>query len=241
VIVFEQKKKTKKKLNKKMQQQETWKITFEERSKHNAAFQSLKPDSASGLLSGVQARKFFLKSELATQVLDNIWHLADLNKDGQLDQREFSIACYLIRRVVFSPQGSACLPSTIPHSLTLEPAQPAAPAGMLPYLIQNMNSTFNSVIITSPSMLVSTAPLDNNNLAISPISTGITPKSIQTRTKYTQVYQSQEPTRAKSLHLVLKVYIWNGPKRASSKMAFSRLRQKRQTLTGRVSSRHAFV
>lgn len=54
-------------------------------------------------------------------VLGQIWNLADLNKDGKLDVKEFSIACFLIKRALTSPQGPACIPPTLPHSLLVDP------------------------------------------------------------------------------------------------------------------------
>ncbi|XP_067840599.1 intersectin-2-like isoform X2 [Heptranchias perlo] len=72
-----------------------WAITSEERVKHDQQFLSLKP--LGGLLSGDQARNFFLQSGLPKLVLAEIWTLADLNKDGKMDQQEFSIAMKLIK------------------------------------------------------------------------------------------------------------------------------------------------
>ncbi len=96
-----------------------WKITIEERTKHDASFNSL--GAVNGLLTGEKAREFFLKSNLATPILGQIWGLADLNKDGKLDKKEFSIACCLIKRVLTS--GATVLPSSLPSSLLIEPAQ----------------------------------------------------------------------------------------------------------------------
>jgi hypothetical protein len=70
--------------------------------------------------------------------------------------------------------------------------------------------------------------------------------NIQTRAH--KIHSSLPKSRANSdrLHHMLSgqkssPHIWFGPKRAISNMAFSRLRQRRQTLAGRVSSRHSFV
>lgn len=60
-------------------------------------------------------------------VLGQIWNLADLNKDGKLDVKEFSIACFLIKRALTSPQGPACIPPTLPHSLLVDPTIAATP------------------------------------------------------------------------------------------------------------------
>ncbi|XP_077173072.1 intersectin-2 isoform X2 [Paroedura picta] len=72
-----------------------WAITSEERSKHNKQFDNLKP--IGGYVTGDQARSFFLQSGLSPQILAEIWALSDLNKDGKMDQQEFSIAMKLIK------------------------------------------------------------------------------------------------------------------------------------------------
>ncbi|XP_077147626.1 intersectin-2 isoform X3 [Ranitomeya variabilis] len=72
-----------------------WAITTEERAKHDQQFASLKPTG--GLITGEQARTFFLQSGLPPAVLAEIWSLSDLNKDGRMDQLEFSIAMKLIK------------------------------------------------------------------------------------------------------------------------------------------------
>ena len=75
-----------------------WKISYEERAKHDVSFMQLNP--MNGFVTGDQAKGFFLKSGLATNVLGQIWNLSDLNKDGKLDKKEFSIACFLIKKVL---------------------------------------------------------------------------------------------------------------------------------------------
>nr|XP_056712131.1 intersectin-2 [Euleptes europaea] len=72
-----------------------WAITSEERTKHDKQFDNLKP--VGGYITGDQARTFFLQSGLPPQVLAEIWALSDLNKDGKMDQQEFSIAMKLIK------------------------------------------------------------------------------------------------------------------------------------------------
>ncbi|KAG8541409.1 hypothetical protein GDO81_029136 [Engystomops pustulosus] len=48
-----------------------WAITTEERAKHDQQFSSLKP--IGGLITGEQARTFFLQSGLPPAVLAEIW------------------------------------------------------------------------------------------------------------------------------------------------------------------------
>ncbi|KAK6490049.1 intersectin-2 isoform X1 [Huso huso] len=92
-----------------------WAITPEERSKHDKQFNSLLP--VMGFVTGDQARRFFLQSGLPAAVLAEIWALADMNKDGKMDQQEFSIAMKLIKLKL---QGQL-LPSTLPSVMKQQP------------------------------------------------------------------------------------------------------------------------
>ena len=67
------------------------------------------------LLLGEQAKAFFLKSNLPMPVLGQIWSLADLDKDGKLDKKEFSIACFLIKKSLTN--GATIIPPSLPSSL----------------------------------------------------------------------------------------------------------------------------
>ncbi|KAE8605248.1 hypothetical protein XENTR_v10015042 [Xenopus tropicalis] len=92
-----------------------WAITTEERAKHDKQFASLKP--INGLISGDQARSFFIQSGLPSSVLAEIWALSDLNKDGKMDQLEFSIAMKLIKLKL---QGQS-LPLVLPPVMKQPP------------------------------------------------------------------------------------------------------------------------
>ena len=46
-------------------------------------------------------------------------NLADLTKDGKLDKKEFSIACFLIKKVLLG----VSLPISLPPSILIEPQQ----------------------------------------------------------------------------------------------------------------------
>uniref|UniRef100_A0A670IC33 Intersectin 2 n=1 Tax=Podarcis muralis TaxID=64176 RepID=A0A670IC33_PODMU len=93
-----------------------WAITSEERMKYDKQFDSLKP--VGGYVTGDQARTFFLQSGLPSPVLAEIWALSDLNKDGKMDQQEFSIAMKLIKLKL---QGQP-LPVVLPPTMKQPPA-----------------------------------------------------------------------------------------------------------------------
>ncbi|XP_070588491.1 intersectin-2 isoform X2 [Erythrolamprus reginae] len=93
-----------------------WAITSEERKKYDKQFDSLNP--VGGYITGDQARMFFLQSGLSSPVLAEIWALSDLNKDGKMDQLEFSIAMKLIKLKL---QGQS-LPMVLPPIMKQTPA-----------------------------------------------------------------------------------------------------------------------
>lgn len=105
--------------------QAAWKITGEDRAKHDSQFFQLKP--VNGFITGEQARGFFLQSGLPTAVLGQIWQLADMNNDGKMDKKEFSIAMHLIKKKL---QGYE-LPKTLPLSLKADPSPAMGSFGTL--------------------------------------------------------------------------------------------------------------
>ncbi|CAH8670863.1 unnamed protein product [Schistosoma haematobium] len=101
-----------------MSEWDRWVITTDDRVKHDAQFQFLKP--VGGYITGDQARVFFMKSGLSVMVLGQIWALADMDMDGKMDKKEFSIAMFLIKKTL---EGLP-LPPTLPPGLKKDP-QPA--------------------------------------------------------------------------------------------------------------------
>ncbi|XP_068953446.1 intersectin-2 isoform X3 [Petaurus breviceps papuanus] len=96
-----------------------WAITSEERTKHDKQFDSLRP--AGGHITGDQARGFFLQSGLPAPVLAEIWALSDLNKDGKMDQQEFSIAMKLIKLTLQGQRLPPCLPPVMKQPPAFSP------------------------------------------------------------------------------------------------------------------------
>ena len=82
------------------------------------AFEQLDGDG-DGFISGAEARPVLLQSGLSTADLRLIWDLADVGKDGRLDQHEFVLAMLLIQR---RQQGQS-LPTALPAVLCSPPSQ----------------------------------------------------------------------------------------------------------------------
>ena len=84
--------------------------------------------------------------------------MADLNHDGKLDNKEFSIACFLIKKVLTSAQGAAVLPKALPSSLLIDPTPPVAVAThQLPVAtvspVPLFQATFPSTLPAPPTTL----------------------------------------------------------------------------------------
>ncbi|KAE9552733.1 hypothetical protein FO519_004050 [Halicephalobus sp. NKZ332] len=88
-----------------------WAISNVEFSQAESQFFSLYPEN--GYLSGQQVRGFFIKSGLDPKTLGQIWALADVNRDGQMDKYEFAVAVALIRRCL----SGIPIPATLPPSM----------------------------------------------------------------------------------------------------------------------------
>ncbi|KAL8778348.1 MAG: hypothetical protein Q9213_007458 [Squamulea squamosa] len=88
-----------------------------------------------GFITGDQAVSFFSNSRLPEEALAQIWDLADINSEGQLNKEEFAVAMYLIRQQRSKTTGRDVLPQTLPSNLVPPsmrrqpppPAQPTAP------------------------------------------------------------------------------------------------------------------
>ncbi|XP_075779517.1 intersectin-2 isoform X2 [Pelodiscus sinensis] len=159
-----------------------WAITSEERAKHDKQFDSLKP--IGGYITGDQARTFFLQSGLPSSVLAEIWALADLNKDGKMDQQEFSIAMKLIKLKlqglqlpmvlppimkqppVFSPLISARFGMGSMPNLSIPPSVPTI-APLAPMSSLTSVTSIPPLVISAPLIpSVSTSSLPNGTSSL---------------------------------------------------------------------------
>ena len=86
-------------------------LTSNEKAKYVSVFESSKRNSE-GYLEGKEAVALFQKSGLARSTLHEIWAMADVDQDGQLNQEEFIIAMHLI--VCMSKRGMQNLPEKVP-------------------------------------------------------------------------------------------------------------------------------
>lgn len=114
---------------------EQWAVTPQDKATFDQIFSTV--DTANrGYITGDQAVSFFSNSRLPEEALAQIWDLADINSEGQLNRDEFAVAMYLIRQQRSKTTGRDVLPQTLPPSLVPPsmrrqqppPTQPTAPA-----------------------------------------------------------------------------------------------------------------
>uniref|UniRef100_A0A1I7X785 Intersectin-1 n=1 Tax=Heterorhabditis bacteriophora TaxID=37862 RepID=A0A1I7X785_HETBA len=96
--------------------QNPWEVSLAEHQANGNQFAALGPQN--GRIDGNSARTVLMKSNLPPQILAQIWTLADIDCDGMLDLREFSIAMRLTRNCL----AGLALPTTLPPSLLTVPA-----------------------------------------------------------------------------------------------------------------------
>lgn len=70
-------------------------VVGRDKPSYDEIFYTLSP--INGKVSGAAAKKEMVKSKLPNTVLGKIWKLADVDKDGYLDDEEFALANHLIK------------------------------------------------------------------------------------------------------------------------------------------------
>ncbi|OQR76058.1 intersectin-2-like [Tropilaelaps mercedesae] len=94
-----------------------WTIPPEMRAKYDAQFEIIQQG---GAVTGDVAKALFLKSGLPAEVLAKIWALADMDADGRIDKKEFSIALWLIAMKLKGIE----VPERLPVSMLAPPPRP---------------------------------------------------------------------------------------------------------------------
>uniref|UniRef100_A0A3Q0RIA5 Epidermal growth factor receptor pathway substrate 15 like 1 n=1 Tax=Amphilophus citrinellus TaxID=61819 RepID=A0A3Q0RIA5_AMPCI len=83
----------------------------DEKGKFEGIFESLSP--VNGVLSGDKVKPVLINSKLPLDVLGKIWDLSDVDKDGNLDKEEFTVAMHLVYRAMEKEP----IPTSLPASL----------------------------------------------------------------------------------------------------------------------------
>ncbi|KAJ8314820.1 hypothetical protein KUTeg_006970 [Tegillarca granosa] len=148
-----------------------WRISGEDRVKHDSQFFQLKP--VNGFVTGEQARGFFMQSGLPTAVLGQIWTLADMNSDGKMDKKEFSIAMHLIKKKL---QGYE-LPKVLPAGLKADPSPVMGSFGTMPTPNMPMSVGVGSGMSMGMPMIGTMAPTSmvGSSMTMPIMANGVTP------------------------------------------------------------------
>ncbi|XP_041720671.1 EH domain-containing protein 3 isoform X1 [Coregonus clupeaformis] len=97
-------------------------VVARDKPMYDEIFYTLSP--VNGKVTGANAKKEMLKSKLPNTVLGKIWKLADIDKDGMLDDEEFALANHLIKVKLEGHELPADLPGhLIPPSKRKIPAE----------------------------------------------------------------------------------------------------------------------
>uniref|UniRef100_H2UI83 EH-domain containing 3 n=3 Tax=Takifugu TaxID=31032 RepID=H2UI83_TAKRU len=86
-------------------------VVARDKPAYDEIFYTLSP--VNGKVTGANAKKEMVKSKLPNTVLGKIWKLADIDKDGMLDDEEFALANHLIKVKLEGHE----LPSELPEHL----------------------------------------------------------------------------------------------------------------------------
>ncbi|XP_062545654.1 intersectin-1 isoform X3 [Armigeres subalbatus] len=138
-------------------------ITSRERAKYGEQFKSLQP--VNGIVTGAQAKGFFLQSQLPPLILGQIWALADTDSDGKMTLGEFSIACKLINLKLRGFEIPKTLPPTMIASLTavggtptLTPTSGLSPLDPMKSLANSIQPNMPPAVPPQPAMVPHVVP-----------------------------------------------------------------------------------
>uniref|UniRef100_UPI0037E9C62A epidermal growth factor receptor substrate 15-like 1 isoform X2 n=1 Tax=Semicossyphus pulcher TaxID=241346 RepID=UPI0037E9C62A len=147
-----------------------WAIRADEKGKFEGIFESLSP--VNGLLPGDKVRPILINSKLPLDVLGKIWDLSDVDKDGQLDKDEFTVAMHLVYRTMEKEP----VPTALPASL-IPPSKRKKTAGALPGAVAVLPALSGFTAGPAPlkDSLRSTPPLGSSAL-LSNTTVNLSPK-----------------------------------------------------------------
>ena len=111
-----------------------WAVSAQDKTQFDQIYATVDTQNR-GYITGEQAVGFFSNARLPEEALAQIWDLADINSEGQLNREEFAVAMYLIRQQRSKRDGRDVLPQSLPPTLVppsmrrqpIAPQQPTAP------------------------------------------------------------------------------------------------------------------
>ncbi|MCJ1382681.1 hypothetical protein MMC17_005794 [Xylographa soralifera] len=173
-----------------------WTITPPEKTRFDGIFSKVDTENR-GFVTGEQAVGFFSNSRLPEEDLAQIWDLADINSEGQLNRDEFAVAMHLI-------QQQLAKKGPLPQSLPLNLVPPAMRRQPVPPPQSTAPAFDNAANITKPKSAIDDLfGLDDMTTPIPqvPQSTGgsatFTPASSQAPASPLQPQHTQQSTNFK--------------------------------------------
>ncbi|XP_050524898.1 epidermal growth factor receptor substrate 15-like 1 [Daktulosphaira vitifoliae] len=110
-----------------------WSMKPAERLNYDKMFESLRP--LNGTVSGDKVKGLLIDSKLSVDTLGKIWDLADMDKDGKLNQHEFAVAMHLVYKALEKYAIPAVLPAELlPSTKRKTSIVTASPIPILPVL-----------------------------------------------------------------------------------------------------------
>ena len=102
-----------------------WTITPSEKARFDGIFSKVDTENR-GFVTGEQAVGFFSNSRLPEEDLAQIWDLADINSEGQLNRDEFAVAMHLIQQQLAKkgPLPQSLPPNLVPPAMRRQPVPP---------------------------------------------------------------------------------------------------------------------
>lgn len=196
-----------------------WAISPQEKAQFDQIYATV--DTANrGFITGEQAVGFFSNSRLPEDALAQIWDLADINSEGQLNRDEFAVAMYLIKQQRSKRDGRDVLPHTLPQNLippsmrrqAPAPSQPTAPtfdnASNITAPKKASDDLFGLDALSSPTGAPSTPPLVPKPAEEPSSFASSGPRSIgQHESPQSGVFQQQPQTQQQQQSSVFKPFI----------------------------------
>ena len=144
-----------------------WDVTADAKATSDRFFAQLDPQNR-GFIEGDVAVPFMLQSQLDEGTLASIWDLADIRKEGRLNNDEFAVAMHLINAKLAGRDPPATLPtSLVPPALRGEYSQ--QPQAQPSSTTKDLFDLFADEPITAPTPSFPTAPVPPRSAVAGPV------------------------------------------------------------------------
>ena len=196
-----------------------WAISPQEKAQFDQIYATIDTGNK-GFITGEQAVGFFSNSRLPEDVLAQIWDLADIKSEGQLNRDEFAVAMYLIKQQRSKRDGRDVLPQSLPQNLIPPSMRRQTPTSSQPTAsafdnAPNLNAPkkasddlFGLDALSSPAGAPSTPPLGSNPTEAPRSHTSAAPKALASQgSPQSSIFQPQSQPQQPQQSSVFKPFI----------------------------------